>query len=100
MSNMREDDALMLGVRAMVEDVREGVMVAFMEAWKDSCLEGDNFWKAVSMLDILIVVVVGMGVLGLDEGQEMVGTCKDMDMLLVEEEGVLAEEDDETVTLL
>ena len=65
----------MLGVRAMVEDVREGVMVAFMEAWKDSCLEGDNFWKAVSMLDILIVVVVGMGVLGLDEGQEMVGTC-------------------------
>jgi hypothetical protein len=37
---MREDDAFVLGV---TEVGAKGVKAAFMEVWKDSCLEGDSF---------------------------------------------------------
>jgi len=47
-----------------------------------------------------MVVVEGVGVLGLDKKEGMVGTCKEVDVLMVVEGGILVEEDEATVVLL
>jgi len=88
---MREDGAFMLG--ALVVGIGREDEAAFTEFWNNSCLEGDNVWKAASMLDILRMDVVLVGI------PIPVGTCKEEDVLLTIEE-VLDEEDEAFATLL